>query len=284
MADYNNKFAFYKLANTIYGPTKRNIMSVRSDEGELLKDNTAIRERWRQHFNILLNQRNPVEPNILDDIPNAPQAINLDEPPKSDETVQALMSLKNNKSTGPDGIPSELLKDGGKLLHRHLHSLIKTVSIQEQIPAKWRTSDIVTIYKKKGNRSDCNNSRGISLLSTASKVLAKIMLTRLTKHLIETTLPETQCGFRKERSTCDMIFDASQIQEKCHEQNKELDIAFIYLAKAFDTVNRELLWNVLTKFDVPNTFLTILKSLHDKITACVSIGGSKSEPPMWKWE
>ena len=255
---------------------------MRSTNGELLKDNNEIMERWRQHFNTLLNQRNPAEPNILDNIPNAPQAADLDDSPSFDETLQAIKCLKNNKSPGPDGIPSELIKEGGQPLHRRLHDLIKTAWNQEQIPAEWRTSDIVTIYKKKGDRSDCNNSRGISLLSTASKVLAKIMLTRLTKHLTETTLPETQCGFRKERSTCDMIFVARQIQEKCHEQNRELYIAFIDLAKAFDTVNRELLWNVLTRFGVPNKFLAILKSLHDNMTARVSIGENKSEPSLWK--
>lgn len=278
MADSNDQHGFYKLASTIYGPTKRNIAPVRSGEGELLKDNDAIAERWRQYFNTLLNQRNPVEPNILDNIPNAPQAVDLDEPPRFDETVQAIKSLKNNKCPGPDGIPSELLKEGGQPLYQHFHNLIKSIWNQEQIPAEWRTSDIVTIYKKKGDRSDCSNSRGISLLPTASKVLAKILLTRLTQHLTETTLPETQCGFRKERSTCDMIFAVRQIQEKCHEQNRDLYIAFIDLAKAFDTVNRELLWNVLSKIGVPNKFLNIVKSLHDNMTACVSIGGSKSKP------
>lgn len=278
LSDSNDQHGFYKSIKTIYGPTKRNIAPIRSAEGELLKDKAAIRERWAQHFNTLLNQRNPVEPNILDNIPNAPQAVNLDEQPRFDETVQAIRSLKNNKSPGPDGIPSELIKEGGQPLYHRLHNLIQTIWNKEQIPAEWLTSDIVTIYKKKGDRSDCNNSRGISLLSTASKVLAKIMLSRLTKHLTESTLPETQCGFRKERSTCDMIFVARQIQEKCHEQNSELYIAFIDLAKAFDTVNRELLWNVLSKFGVPDKFLTILKSLHDNMSACVSIGGDRSEP------
>ena len=278
LADINDQHGFFKAIKTIYGPTKHNIAPIRSAEGELLKDKQAILERWAQHFNTLLNQRNPVENNILDNILNAPQAVDLDIPPTFAETVQAIRSLKNNKSPGPDGIPSELIKEGGQLLHQRLHDLILTIWNQERIPAEWLTSDIVTIYKKKGDRTDCNNSRGISLLVNASKVLAKIMLSRLTKHLTESTLPETQCGFRKERSTCDMIFVARQIQEKCHEQNRELYIAFIDLAKAFDTVNRELLWNALSKFGVPNKFLTILKSLHDNMNARVSIGGNKSEP------
>ena len=86
-------------------------------------------------------------------------------------------------------------------------------------------------------------------LSTGSglKILTRFMLIRLCCHISEITLPETQCGFRKNRSTCDMIFCARQLQEKCNEQNTDLYMAFIDLQKAFDTVNRELLWIVLEK-------------------------------------
>ena len=56
-----------------------------------------------------------------------------------------------------------------------------------------------------------------------------------------------------------MIFSLRQLQEKCNEQNKDLYIAFIDLAKAFDTVNRELLWQILERFGTPPKFLSILK-------------------------
>ena len=64
---------------------------------------------------------------------------------------------------------------------------------------------IVTIYKKKGERSDCGNYQGISLLSIPGKILAKMILSRLL-NLSEEVLPESQCGFRAGRSTTDMIF------------------------------------------------------------------------------
>ncbi|XP_068212602.1 uncharacterized protein [Palaemon carinicauda] len=108
----------------------------------------------------------------------------------------------------------------------------------EEVPHEWLVSDIVTIYKCKWDHSLCCNSRGITLLGVASKILARIMLARLCKQISENVLPETQCGFRKERSTCDIIFVGRQLQEKCHEQNSDLHIAFIDLTKAFDTVNR----------------------------------------------
>ena len=100
-----------------------------------------------------------------------------------------------------------------------------------------RDANIVTLYKNKGDRSDCNNDRGISLLSVVGKVFARVALTKL-QILAERTLPESQCGFRTGRSTIDMIFSVRQLQEKCREQRRPLFIAFIDLTKAFYLVSR----------------------------------------------
>jgi len=94
---------------------------------------------------------------------------------------------------------------------------------------------IVTIYKKKGDRQVCGNSRGISLLSVAGKILACVVLKRLLSQVVDIVLPESQCGFRCGRSTIDMIFVAQLLQEKCPEQSRDLYLAFIDLTKAFDT-------------------------------------------------
>src|SRR6266516_2519150 len=61
-------------------------------------------------------------------------------------------------------------------------------------------------------------------------------------------LSESQCGFRPNRGTADMIFAARQLQEKCRERNKDLYTVFVDLSKAFDTVNRDGLWAVLRRF------------------------------------
>ncbi|XP_076029772.1 uncharacterized protein LOC143018300 [Oratosquilla oratoria] len=104
------------------------------------------------------------------------------------------------------------------------------------------------------------------------------MLVKLANHFTETILPKTQCVFRKDRGTTDMIFPLCQIQEKSHEQNRDLYLAFIDLRKAFDIVNREFLWSVLHKFGTPPKFLNTLKSFRDGMNACVLPGGQKSEP------
>ena len=82
---------------------------------------------------------------------------------------------------------------------------------KEAIPQEFKDASIIHLYKRKGNAKVCENHRGISLLSSA----AKILLNRLNIHLEQARiLPESQCGFRKDRGTIDMIFTPRQLQRE----------------------------------------------------------------------
>ena len=101
---------------------------------------------------------------------------------------------------------------------------------------------IIHLFKRKGNSQVCDNYRGSCLLSIAGKILARVLQNRLSGHLGQSgLLPESQCGFRKDRGTIVMIFTARQLQENCQEQNVDLYMTFVELTKAFDTVSRERL-------------------------------------------
>ena len=132
------------------------------------------------------------------------------------------------------------------------------------------------IYKRKGDRRDCDNHHGISLLSIAGKVLAEIMLKRL-KTISEQLLPESQCGFCAGRSTANKIFTLKQLQEKAMEQQRSLYIVFMDFSKAFDTVNRWTLWKVLKVYGCPESFINMIRQFHDGMTGRVSIGGVISD-------
>lgn len=95
---------------------------------------------------------------------------------------------------------------------------------------------VVSIFKK-GDKADCGNYCGITLLSPIGKALAWVLANRLIP-LSESILPESQSGFCPSRGTTAMIFIARQLQEKCWEQSQPLYMAFIDLTKAFDSVNR----------------------------------------------
>ena len=138
-----------------------------------------------------------------------------------------------------------------------------------------RDANVVTLYKNKGDRGDCNNYRGISLLSVVGKVFARVVLKRL-QVLAEQVYPESQCGFRANRSTEDMIFSLRQLQEKCREQRQPLFIAFIDLTKAFDLVSRDGLFKILPKIGCPPRLLSIIRSFQEDMKGTVVFDGSTS--------
>jgi hypothetical protein len=105
----------------------------------------------------------------------------------------AIGKLRSYKSPGTDQIPAKLMKAGGEMLYSEIHRLICCVWNKEEMPQQWKESIIVPIYKK-GDKTDCNNYRGISLLSTAYKILSNILLARLTPYVNE-IIGDHQCGF-----------------------------------------------------------------------------------------
>jgi hypothetical protein len=94
-------------------------------------------------------------------------------------------------------------------------------------------------FTKKGDKTDCNNYSGISLLSTSYKMLWNILLSRLSPYVDE-IIGNHQCGFRRNRSTTDQIFCIRQILKKKWEYNETVHKLFIDLKKAFDSVGREV--------------------------------------------
>jgi hypothetical protein len=74
--------------------------------------------------------------------------------------------LKSYKSRGTDRIPAELIKGGGEILCSEIHKLICSIWNKDELPQQWK--EFITVpFHKKGDKTDCNNYRGISLLSTA---------------------------------------------------------------------------------------------------------------------
>jgi hypothetical protein len=146
--------------------------------------------------------------------------------------------LKSYKSPGTDQIPAELIRGGGETLYFEIHRLICSIWNKEELPQQRKESIIVRIYKK-GDKTDCTNYRGISLLSTAYEILSNILLSRLTPYVNE-IIGDHQCGFRRNRSTMDQIFYIRQILEKKWEYNGMVRQLFIDFKKAYDSIKRVL--------------------------------------------
>ena len=85
------------------------------------------------------------------------------------------------------------------------------------LPQDLRDAVIVSVHKNMREKSDCSNYRGITLLSTAGKILARVLLNRLIPTIVQEKTPKSHSGLRSNRGTVDMIFVLRQIQEKCRK-------------------------------------------------------------------
>ena len=125
---------------------------------------------------------------------------------KCSEVREAIAKSKSDKASGPSGVVSEMLKAAGEPGVQWVTSIFNGVIREGKIPADWRKSWLVNVYKGKGDALACGSYRGIKLLDQVMKILERV----LEKKIRETvTLDEMQFGFRPGRGTIDeyLLFD-----------------------------------------------------------------------------
>ena len=119
------------------------------------------------------------------------------------QLIDAIRSLANGKTGGPDGVSVELFKitlNGNPALRRRLLDIVVRIWRGGEVPQQWIDAIIMALHKKK-NRTECGNHRGILLVAHAGKILLKIIARRLSEYCERVgILPEEQSGFQPNRS------------------------------------------------------------------------------------
>ena len=197
----------------------------------------------------------------------------LDSETTEDEVRKAIRRLKSGKAAGADQVINEFLKSTERVILPFLVKLCNASFNQGIFPEEWTKSIIVPLHKK-GDCDNPDNYRGISLLSSFSKVC--VLNARLTEWAEENTVfTEAQAGFRKGYSTTDHIFTLHAIIEKQFSRNAKLYVAFVDFYKAFDTVSHTMMWLVLSRTGIQGKMLTMLRAMYASIKACVRCNGSE---------
>jgi hypothetical protein len=191
----------YQITKQLSGKFLSSGKPIKSKDGRVLTTTGQQLTRWAEHFRQLLNRPPP------EDDPNIPVApvdlpINVDRPTR-EEIRTAIIRLKNGKAAGPDDIPAEALKADIDTAAEVLYTLFGDVWDSESIPKDWKQGILVKVPKK-GDLQECNNYRGISLLSVPGKVFCRVLLDRMTSAVNE-RLRDEQAGFRAGRSCTDHI-------------------------------------------------------------------------------
>ena len=236
---------------------------------------------WRQHFERVLrnDERDSAEPPDVSSIFDTTKLAQLRRSYKinaiTDNEIQtALKTLRNGKACGQDGIPPEILKIPG--IVGLLKDILNRAYDTGAVPDLWKLQLLVPVPKK-GDLSQCDNYRGIALMSLAAKLYNKILLYRLRK-VLNGELRSTQNGFRPERSTAQHILSLRLLLNSCNDhQDAPCVAAFIDFSKAFDSIKWNYLEAILGVYGVPNKLVRAIMSMYQGTEAKVRTSDGLSD-------
>ena len=226
---------FKKIRGT-KGTFQAKMGSIKDRNGMDLTEAEDTKKRWQEYSEELYKKD-------LNDPDNHDGVITDLEPDILEcEVKWASGSITMNKASRGYRIPVALfqtLEDDA--VSKMLHSVCQEIWKTQQWPQDWKRSVFIPIPKK-GNAKECSNCHTIVLVSRASKVILKILQTRLQQYM-NCELPDVQAGFRKDRGTRDQIANIHWIIEKAREFQKNTYFCFIDYAKAFDCMDHNKLEN-----------------------------------------
>ena len=253
------------------------------DTGADCTTNAAIVSCLVTHHSRLAARRNPRNAEEATRIHDAEQQVaswrkNIVHHPDQDadfthtEVGCALATLPSHEAPGLDKIPAELLKHSGAAGLQMITRLFNTCRHLGCAPAAWRQGCITTIHKR-GDRTDCDNYRGITLLPTVGKLFMSVLAKRLHKFAPP---HRHQYAFVPGQGTTDASFNLVAAIDSQRLHNQSTFAFFLDIRKAFDTIVLPLLLQRLHDAGITGRLWHIIASMYDNTESCVVHDGSVS--------
>ena len=199
------------------------------------------------------------------------------------EVSKVLMSLSENKATGPHSIPYPIISSNLNSISSIFSDIINLSFFSGVFPSRLKEAKVIPVFKNKGSPFDAENYRPISLLSNIDKIFQKLMHKRLVDFLDQSnSLYPLQFGFRSNHSTeSALLYSIDQISNALDEGNFGCSI-FIDLQKAFDTVDHSILLSKLDFYGIRGKALNWFHSFLTNRSQFVNVSGCDSKSRLMK--
>ena len=288
----------WKKLKRLNSPLQKPPLEVLLEDGSTSRDKQAIVEKWYRDISKLFsgirdNPETVFDEKFYTEIIKAKENFenlseeeqghfcyteldrsNLNKEFSYEEVSNAINKTKTGKSYLD--IPNEVMKNENAktLLHRFLDLCFKT----GLSPIEWNLSNLKPIPKTDKDRRDPLQNRCISIMCCVAKVYSSILTKRLQDYLEQyELLVEEQNGFRSKRSCIDHLFTLVTVLRNRKEQGKDTFLAFVDYKKAFDSVDRSILFFKLAKFGISGRMYKAISSLYSNPQARVVLDDFATE-------
>ena len=188
-----------------------------------------------------------------------------------------LSKLDPSKATGPDNIPSIVLKALSEELSLPLLILFNKSLSEGHVPNAWKTAEVTAIFKK-GERCSPSNYRPVSLTCIACKVLESLITDQIRQYFDENDFfSKCQHGFRKSRSCITQLLEVMNNLTTLIDNNEAIDIIYLDFRKAFDTVPHARLINKLKAYGIEGSLLQWISSFLSQRKQRVRVNAAHSD-------
>ena len=241
--------------------------------GDLITNKSELKILYANTYKDRLRHREiKPEYQILKQLKNGlfSMRVNLAKLRKSESWTQADLfkvtkQLKTSKAADPKGLVSELFKPGvaGSDLFQSVLLLCNKVKDECQIPAFMEWTNISSIYKSKGVKTDLNNDRGVFNIITVRSIIDNLMYNDY-YDLIDQNMSDSNVGGRRQRNIRDNLFIVYGVMNYALRENLEVDMGLYDLEKCFDSMWYEETMNDLWDAGIQDEKFALIGKLNEK--------------------
>jgi Reverse transcriptase (RNA-dependent DNA polymerase)/Endonuclease-reverse transcriptase len=279
-----DKTKLWTLARS-FKNTRKHMPALHSTQGQAIsckQKADTIAEAYTKHHNLTQHLSDQQTTQIVQDTYNTVTNTVITTP-KSDltsirEIHDILKALRNRKAPGQDTITNSQLKNLPKQALHTLEQILNQCLNNQYFPKPWRHAIVLPILKPNKPPSRPESYRPISLLSSLSKILEKVILNRLQRHEnTNPTLIEQQYGFKPKHSTTLQLANLTEQITTNYNQNRTTTVMTLDIEKAFDTVWHTALIHKLHTQKLPTHLVKIIQSFLKDRAFQVQVSGTNSQ-------